>query len=129
MQGLRLDIRIKNRLGLLSDITRVFRENGLSIRMAEIGVQGERANGSFYVTDFSGRDVNPSTIELIRKEIGGTIMAVNKSSVPPSLAASPNRDRSMATSRVENRPRFSLGSLWSQIERFSSNFGPVGCSK
>ncbi|RVX23806.1 ACT domain-containing protein ACR1 [Vitis vinifera] len=68
--GLRLDIRIKNRLGLLSDITRVFRENGLSIRMAEIGIHGERASGSFYVTDVSGRDVSPNTVELIRKEIG-----------------------------------------------------------
>ncbi|CBI29515.3 hypothetical protein VitviT2T_010864 [Vitis vinifera] len=123
--GLRLDIRIKNRLGLLSDITRVFRENGLSIRMAEIGIHGERASGSFYVTDVSGRDVSPNTVELIRKEIGGTIMAVNKSSVPPSLPASPSRDRSTASS-VENRPRFSLGTLWSQIERFSSNFGPIG---
>lgn len=125
MQGLRLDVRIKNRLRLLSDITRVFRENGLSIRMAEIGIHGERASGSFYVTDVSGRDVSPNTVELIRKEIGGTIMAVNKSSVPPSLPASPSRDRSTASS-VENRPRFSLGTLWSQIERFSSNFGPIG---
>lgn len=120
VQGLRLDIRSKNRLGLLSDITRVFRENGLSIRMAEIWIQGERASGSFYVTDISGREVNPNTVELMTKEIGGTIMAVYKSSsVPASMPpASPNR--------VENRARFSLGSLWSQIERFSSTFGPVG---
>lgn len=116
-----MDIRIKNRVGLLSDITRVFRENGLSIRMAEIGVYGEKASGSFYLTDVWGRDVHPNTVELIRKEIGGTII-----SVLPSLAASPSRDRSSPASGVENGPRFSLGSLWSQIERFSSNFSPVG---
>ncbi|RZC57008.1 hypothetical protein C5167_004311, partial [Papaver somniferum] len=42
-KGLKLDVCTKNRLGLLSDITRVFRENGLSVSREEIstGVEGK----------------------------------------------------------------------------------------
>ncbi|RZC94288.1 hypothetical protein C5167_029854 [Papaver somniferum] len=41
--GLKLDVCTKNIVGLLSDITRVFRENGLSVSRAEIstGVEGK----------------------------------------------------------------------------------------
>ncbi|KAA8522580.1 hypothetical protein F0562_013059 [Nyssa sinensis] len=121
--GLRLDVCTRNRLGLLSDITRIFRENGLSITRAEIGTRGERAVGSFYVTDAAGNDVNPETVEVVRQEIGGTVLAVNKSSGRPPQNSTSSRSKSSA---VEERPRFSLGSLfWSQLERLSSNFGPI----
>lgn len=125
MQGLRLDVCTRNRLGLLSDITRVFRENSLTIKSAEIGTRGERATGSFYVTDASGNEVDPNTVELVKKQIGGTALAVNKSpdwvplSSPPSTQRSPNRD-------AIEKPRFSLGSLlWSQFERLSGNLGLI----
>ncbi|KAK9285061.1 hypothetical protein L1049_024246 [Liquidambar formosana] len=122
--GLRLDLCTQNRLGLLSDITRVFRENGLSISRAEIGTRGERAVGSFYVTDASGQDLNPNTVESVRKEIGGTVLVVNKSSGWLKQPSSSSIGRS--ASGVEERPKFSLGSLlWSQLERLSSNFGPI----
>lgn len=117
--GLRLDVCTQNRLGLLSDITRVFRENGLSISRAEIGTRGERAVGSFYVTDASGHDLNPNTVELVRQEIGGTILVVNNSSDWPAASSSVSRG-------AQERAKFSLGSLlWSQLERISSNFGPI----
>ncbi|KAI6695081.1 hypothetical protein NL676_022791 [Syzygium grande] len=68
--GLRLEVSTQNRPGLLSDVTRVFRENGLSITRAEVGIHGERAIGPFYVTETSANNVNLSTVELVRKEIG-----------------------------------------------------------
>ncbi|KAG5241051.1 ACT domain-containing protein [Salix suchowensis] len=68
--GLRLDISSDNRMGLLSDLTRALRENGLSISSAEIGANGDRAVGSFYVTDASGYEANPQAIEQVKKEIG-----------------------------------------------------------
>lgn len=71
-------------MGLLSDVTRVFRENGLSIARAELGTREERAIGSFYVTDTSGNNVNSDTVEAVRREIGGTIIVVNKSSARAS---------------------------------------------
>ncbi|POO00674.1 ACT domain containing protein [Trema orientale] len=121
--GLRLDLCSRNRMGLLSDITRVFRENGLSISRIEVATQSDRAVGSIYVTDAWGHDVNPDTVELAIKEIGGSIIAIHKSS---SWGTSPSISPRTDDSRVEEVPRFSLGSLlWSQLERFSSSFGPI----
>lgn len=121
VQGLRLDVCTQNRMGLLSDVTRVFRENGLSISRAEIGTNGERATGCFYVTDASGNDVNPRTVELVRQEIGVSALVINKS----SRASSSSFSRS-SSSEVEERPRFSLGNLlWSQLERLSVSFGII----
>ncbi|KAJ4844193.1 hypothetical protein Tsubulata_000867 [Turnera subulata] len=126
--GLRLDVRTHNRMGLLADITRVFRENGLSISRAEIGTHGDTAIGSFYVTDSSGHDVNTHTIELVREEIGGSVIVVNRSPIwtpKSSRTSSTNSIRSSASSSLdEDKPRFSLGSLlWSQLEWLSGNFG------
>ncbi|XP_057969378.1 ACT domain-containing protein ACR1 [Malania oleifera] len=123
--GMRLDVCTRNRLGLLSDVTRLFRENGLSISRAEIGMRGEKAIGSFYVTDASGNDmVKPETIELVRKEIGGTVAVVNEPTGWPS--SSSTTGRSASSSKLEDPPRFSLGSLlWAQLERLSINFGPI----
>lgn len=129
--GLRLDIRTHNRMGLLSDLTRAFRENGLSISSAEIGTDGDRAVGSFYVTDASGYEANPQVIEQVQKEIGGSIVVVNKSpgwtpktSKTPSVASISRT--SSGSSIHEDKPRFSLGSLfWSQLERLSNNFSSI----
>ncbi|XP_031114781.1 ACT domain-containing protein ACR1-like isoform X1 [Ipomoea triloba] len=112
--GLRLDVCTQNRLGLLSDITRVFRENGLSITMAEIGTRGDRAEGTFYLKDVSGQTVKPETLESLRKEIiGGTVLVVHKS--PGRL--------SQTTSSSGEKPGFSLGGLlWAQVEKFSNNY-------
>lgn len=131
LQGLRLDICTHNRIGLLSDVTRVFRESGLSISRAELGTHGDKAVGSFYVTDVSGHDVNPHTVELVKEEIGGSVLVVNKSQcwtpktsrTPPTSGIS----RTGSSNTYEDKPRFSLGSLlWSQLERLSSNFTSIG---
>ncbi|CAI9766876.1 unnamed protein product [Fraxinus pennsylvanica] len=81
--GLRLDICTENRTGLLSDITRVLRENGLSITRAEIRTHGERAVGTFYVKDTSGQNADPEKLETVRREIGSAAVAVNKSLSSP----------------------------------------------
>ncbi|KAF6136886.1 hypothetical protein GIB67_018925 [Kingdonia uniflora] len=114
--GLRLDIHTRDRVGLLSDVTRIFRENGLAVSRAEIGTRGERAIGSFYVTDASGNEVDPRTIQLLRNEIGETVLEVNNSQVwlPRSMAEpTPVKPYSLSTL------------LWSQLERFSSNFSSI----
>lgn len=128
MQGLRLDICTQNRLGLLSDVTRVFRENGLSITRAEIGTQGERAIGTFYVKDTSGQSVDPETLESVRQEIGGTVKVVHKPSGRFTQATSSGNStrRSHRSSGEDGKPGFSLGSLlWAQLERLSNNFRPI----
>ncbi|GLU13419.1 hypothetical protein SLE2022_300570 [Rubroshorea leprosula] len=115
--GLRLDMRTQNRMKLLSDVTRVFRENGLSISGAEIGTEADKAVGTFYVTDASGNDVNPNTVEIVRTEIGGSVLVVKKSS--PWIGRTRNGN-------VEERPRMSLGNLLrAQLERLSGNFSLI----
>ncbi|GKC94659.1 ACT domain-containing protein ACR1, partial [Tanacetum coccineum] len=117
-QGLRLDVRSRNRSGLLSDVTRVFRENGLSIAGVEIGIHGEKAVGSFHVTDAGGHEVGPGMVELVKKEIekfGGTVILVANGS--SSNQASSNN------STEDDGSRSSLGTmLWSHLERLSSKF-------
>lgn len=132
-QGLRLDIYTDNRLGLLSDITRAFRENGLSIIRAEIGTDGEKAVGSFYVTDASGQDMNRDAVEKVRREIGGSVKVVNEypGQSPQTTTRSTIASKSSGvvegqSNVVEDKPRFSLGTLlWSQLERISGNFKTI----
>ncbi|KAK9097145.1 hypothetical protein Sjap_022642 [Stephania japonica] len=117
--GLRLDVCTRDRSGLLSDVTRVFREHGLSVTRAEIGMRGERAIGSFYVTDVSGRQVDGKTVEMVQNEIGKTALMVNDSPV-----WSPQRSSSSSSNlsgRADDRPnKSSLRSLlWAQLERLS----------
>ncbi|CAI9111245.1 OLC1v1011423C3 [Oldenlandia corymbosa var. corymbosa] len=127
--GIRLDVRTQNRLGLLSDITRVFRENGLSITRAEIGSIDDRAVGTFYVKDTSGQTVSGETLEMVKKEIGGTILVIDKSvdEQPETTHSNPSGDSSSSSSNgLVERRTVSFGSvLWSQLERLSSNFKPI----
>lgn len=74
MQGLSLELCAKDRVGLLSEVTRVLRENGLLVTRAGVSTVGEQAMNIFYVTDSSGNPVDTTTIEELRKEIGHTMM-------------------------------------------------------
>ncbi|KAF3618084.1 putative protein PHLOEM PROTEIN 2-LIKE A10-like [Capsicum annuum] len=105
------------RVGLLADVTRVFREKELSISRAEIGVQGEQTVVTFYVKYTSGKAVNPETLEILRREIEGTFLVANESSGRPS---------SQPSTSSNIRPNISSNSsssmFWSQLEWLSSNF-------
>lgn len=73
-EGLSLELCAKDRVGLLSEVTRVLRENGLSVIRAGVSTVGEKAKNVFYVRDASGNPVDMKTIEELRKEIGRTMM-------------------------------------------------------
>ncbi|KAH7415899.1 hypothetical protein KP509_14G065000 [Ceratopteris richardii] len=75
-QGIRLELCTTDRVGLLSEITRVFRQNGLSIANAGVTTQGEKAVNSFYVTNMSGGPMDMRIIEAVRNEIGKQILSV-----------------------------------------------------
>lgn len=109
-EGVRLELCAKNRAGLLSDITRVLRENGLLVVRADIATHGAKAVNAFYVRDISGNDVDMEFIDQsMKRQIGPIDLAVKKEkSMMPSLP---------------DRPRFSIGDiLKSQLERFSHSF-------
>ncbi|KAG1341821.1 ACT domain-containing protein ACR1 [Cocos nucifera] len=122
--GLRLDLRTRKRPGLLSDVTRVFRENGLSLTRAECTTRGETAVGTFYVTDAYGGEVDPERMEAVRRDIGGSVnLEIKENPIREGKDPSPSRRNNNVE---EERSKFSLGSLlWSRIERFSSNFGSI----
>ncbi|XP_078447974.1 ACT domain-containing protein ACR8-like [Wolffia australiana] len=69
--GVRLELCAVDRRGLLSEVTRTFRENGLSVTQAEVSTKGGMACNVFYVTDSSSRlPADPKLIEAVRRLIG-----------------------------------------------------------
>lgn len=78
--GLELEVRTGDRAGLLSDITRIFRENGLTIRRAEISSSDGEAVDTFYLSDPQGLPVETKTIEAIRAQIGEATLRVRNNS-------------------------------------------------
>lgn len=126
--GLRVDICTENKMGLLSKVTRVIRENGLSIPRVEIGTRGENVVGTFFVTDSSGQEVNPNIAELLRQECGGSVDVDIDHKMSPHILSRSSSSLSISENSniVEDRPRLSIGNmLWSHIGRISSNFGPT----
>lgn len=87
-EGLSLELCAKDRVGLLSEVTRLLRENGLSVMRAGVSTVGEKAKNVFYVRDSSGNPVDMKTIEALRKEIGRTMM-LNVKKAPSSIKAPP----------------------------------------
>ncbi|KAF3440131.1 hypothetical protein FNV43_RR18409 [Rhamnella rubrinervis] len=82
-EGLRLELCAKDRCGLLSEVTRILRENGLSVTRAGVTTIGEQAINVFFVRDASGNPVDGKIIEAFRKEIGHTMM-INVKKIPTS---------------------------------------------
>jgi UTP:GlnB (protein PII) uridylyltransferase len=113
-EGMRLELCTTDRVGLLSDVTRIFRENGLSVTRAEVSTRGDKAADVFYVTDTAGNPVDTKTVEAVRQEIGLTILQV--------------KDNCMHTKSPPREPaiRFSLSNLFkSKSERFLYNLGLI----
>ena len=103
LQGLRLELCTRDRVGLLSDVTRIFREHGLSVARADVSTSGENAISVFYVTDVSGNhNVDLKVIEAVRKEIGQVVLKVTQ--LP--LHAAP---RSPPATRRQLVSKFSFG--------------------
>ncbi|XP_052203744.1 ACT domain-containing protein ACR4-like [Diospyros lotus] len=116
-EGIRLELCGEDRVGLLSDVTRIFRENGLSVARAEVTTRESQAVNVFYVTDASGSAVKTETIEAVRKEIGLTVLHVKD-------------DDTYSNSPPQQTGRFSLGNLFrSRSEKFLYNLGLIkSCS-
>ncbi|KAE8698145.1 ACT domain-containing protein ACR7 [Hibiscus syriacus] len=68
--GVRLELCIPDRQGLLAYVTRTFRENGLNVTRTEISTTRDTALNIFYVTDAIGNVADPDIIESVRRKIG-----------------------------------------------------------
>ncbi|XP_034683600.1 ACT domain-containing protein ACR2 isoform X1 [Vitis riparia] len=121
-EGVRLELCANNRLGLLSDITRVLRENGLAVVRADVETQGEKAVNAFYVKDLSGNDVDTEFTEPKKKE--KFIESVKKEMGPIDLAV--KKEITSSPSSPDHRPRFSVADMVkSHVDRLSNNFIPI----
>jgi len=113
-EGMRLELCTNDRVGLLSDVTRIFRENGLSVTRAEVLTLGDKAADVFYVTDAAGNPVDTKNVEAVRREIGLTILQVKDD---PMYRKSPPREPAI---------RLSLGNLLkTKLESFLCNLGLI----
>lgn len=81
-QGIELQLCTDDRVGLLSDITRIFRENSLCIKRAEISTKDRRVKHIFYVTDVGGNPVDPKIIDSIRRQVGPSALQVKYDKSP-----------------------------------------------
>eukprot|EP00252_Welwitschia_mirabilis_P017878 TRINITY_DN3981_c0_g1_i1.p1 TRINITY_DN3981_c0_g1~~TRINITY_DN3981_c0_g1_i1.p1 ORF type:complete len:474 (-),score=35.48 TRINITY_DN3981_c0_g1_i1:410-1831(-) len=109
-EGLRLELCTSDRVGLLSDVTRIFRENGMSVTRAEVTTRGEKAVNVFYVTDAAGNPVDSKTVESVRREIGLAVLQVKENSPQPETVSN----------------FFSLGHLFkTKSERFLYHLGLI----
>ncbi|XP_042446816.1 ACT domain-containing protein ACR4-like isoform X1 [Zingiber officinale] len=75
-EGLKLELCTSDRMGLLSDVTRIFREHGLTVTRAEVATRDCKAVNTFYVRDATGNSVDPKTLDDIRAKIGRTVLQV-----------------------------------------------------
>ncbi|KAL4559171.1 hypothetical protein LXL04_031305 [Taraxacum kok-saghyz] len=106
-EGLSLELCGKDRVGLLSEVTRILRENGLIVSRAGVTTVGEQAVNVFYVRDSSGDPVDMKTIERLRKEVGQTMML--------NVKKAPSTSKQQQPQQGTNKTSFSIGSL---LERF-----------
>lgn len=122
MQGLKLELCAENRVGLLSDISRVLRENGLTVVRADVETQGQKSLNAFYVRDISGNKIDMEFVESMKKEMRPIHLEVKNEDNAKDRVAVASHEPQPPVSAAG----FSLGEiLRSQIERLSHNFVPT----
>ncbi|XP_075522872.1 LOW QUALITY PROTEIN: ACT domain-containing protein ACR8-like [Primulina tabacum] len=117
-QGVRLELCTPDRKGLLADVTRTFRENGLNVTRAEISTTVETAQNVFYVTDALGNIPDSKIIESVRQSIGLSNLKVKE--LP--FIYHQKGEKEEATMGTGGAMLFSIGSL---VRRNLYNLGLI----
>ncbi|XP_044321994.1 ACT domain-containing protein ACR2 isoform X2 [Triticum aestivum] len=68
-EGVKLELCTENNAGLLSYITRVLRENGLTVTQADIAMEGDKMKNTFYVQGISDNKIDMNVVESVRREL------------------------------------------------------------
>lgn len=125
-EGLRLELCGEDRVGLLSDVTRIFRENGLSVTRAEVTTRGSKAVNAFYVMDSSGAQVKSETIEAVRNA-----MVETETMLLVKEEETFRKSKLVGQESGGGTGGFSLGNLFrSRSEKFLYNLGLIrSCSE
>lgn len=119
LQGVRLELCTPDRQGLLADVTRTFRENGLNVTRAEISTSRDMAVNVFYVTDVIGNPADSKIIDSVRQKIGLSNLKVKE--LPP-LVYHQEAERERQEVGVAGTVLLSLGSL---VRRNLYNLGLI----
>ncbi|KAK7251192.1 hypothetical protein RIF29_34169 [Crotalaria pallida] len=121
-EGVRLELCKEDKQGLLAEVMRTFRENGLNVTRAEISTIGDMTANVFYVTDAIGYPADPKIIESVRHKIGLNYLKVKEL----SFICHQKADREDQTVGVGGAVLLSLGSL---VRRNLYNLGLIkSCS-
>ncbi|KAL3499473.1 hypothetical protein ACH5RR_038566 [Cinchona calisaya] len=118
-QGVRLELCTTDRPGLLANVTRTFRENGLNVTRAEISTTEDTALNVFYVTDAAGNPADAKIIEGVRQKIGLNNLKVKEL---PLIYHQKAEEKDEPTVGVGGAMLLSLGSL---VRRNLYNLGLI----
>ncbi|KAK1384862.1 ACT domain-containing protein ACR8-like [Heracleum sosnowskyi] len=122
-EGIQLELSADDRPGLLADVMRTFRENGINVTRAEIATTFETAHDVYFVTDAVGNPVDQKIIEAVRQKIGIDKLKVKE--LPSIYNAKERRDdEATAGAGVAGEVLVSLGSL---LKRNLFNLGLIKC--
>ncbi|MCO5553202.1 hypothetical protein L7F22_006723 [Adiantum nelumboides] len=113
-EGLRLELCTSDRVGLLSEVTRIMREHGLSVTRADVSTTGNNVTNVFYVTDTAGNEVDLKVVEAVRREIGQAVLKVTPMLQTSSLKVT-----------EETKSKFSFGTLFGMPSQMLHNLGLI----
>lgn len=117
---MKLELCTTDRKGLLAEVMRTFRENGLNVTRAEISTPTDTALNEFYVTDAMGFQPDPKIIESVREKIGLSNLQVKEVELP--LIQKRKQEREEGGVRSGGAMLLSLGSL---VKRNLFNLGLI----
>ncbi|KAI0501173.1 hypothetical protein KFK09_016116 [Dendrobium nobile] len=118
-QGLKVEVRILDRHGLLSKMSRVLRKNSLSLNKASFSKEKDTAIDTFYIIDASSstidaKNIDQQRMEAVHNDIDGDIFFEKKNDCSIN---SPVRRRWSLFSMF-----YTLGrALWSHVKRLFNN--------
>ncbi|XP_030538173.1 ACT domain-containing protein ACR8-like [Rhodamnia argentea] len=118
-EGVRLELCTADRPGLVAEVTRTFRENGLNVTRAEISTTLGTAFNVFYMTDAAGNPADAKIIVAVRQRIGLSELQVKE--LPLIYHRSPESEEEEAGG-VAGAVLLSLGSI---VKRNLYNLGLI----
>ncbi|XP_054791940.1 ACT domain-containing protein ACR4-like isoform X1 [Prosopis cineraria] len=83
-EGVKLELCTGDRFGLLSDLTRILRENSLDVTRAQVSTKEGKAINTFYVRGASRCPIDSNSIESVRQIIGSSILKVKGTTPIPA---------------------------------------------
>ncbi|KAK1376426.1 ACT domain-containing protein ACR8-like [Heracleum sosnowskyi] len=119
-EGVRLELCADDKPGLLAEVMRTFRENGLNVTRADISTTCDTARNFFYVTDAIGYPADPKIIESVRQKIGFSKLKVKE--LPLIYHHKAERDDHPPPAGVGGAVLVSIGSL---VKRNLYNLGLI----